>query len=122
MCDNGGVQGEGDLFSLATFELGPCRVLTVRGELDEVAAPILDAAISDGEGAPLIVDLSEVEFICSAAIHVLLKPRRDRPAIVCPPGNVARVLGIVRAEKATHVYEDLASAHDALRAALAGVA
>jgi anti-anti-sigma factor len=108
---------EADVFTLTDSDLGPCRVLTVRGELDEVAAPVLDEAI-DHESAPLIVDLSEVEFICSAGIHVLLRPRRDRPAIVCPPGNVARVLGIVRAEKTTHVFEDLESAHCALCASV----
>lgn len=111
---------ESDVFMLSVSTLGPCRVLTVRGDLDEVAAPVLDEAIAR-ESGPLIVDLSELEFICSAGIHVLLRPRRDRPAIVCPPGNVARVLGIVRAEKATHVYEDLASAHDALCANLDAV-
>jgi anti-anti-sigma factor len=113
---------EGDVFSLTVSELGPCRVLAVSGELDEVAAPVVEQAIEDECGAPLIVDLSEVEFICSAGIHALLRPRRERPAIVCPPGNVARVLGIVRAEKTTHVFEDLESAHEAVSAALAGVA
>jgi anti-anti-sigma factor len=112
----------GDVFTLTASELGPCRLLAVQGELDEVAAPILEQAIDDEGSALLIVDLSAVEFICSAGIHVLLKPRRERPAIVCPPGNVARVLGIVRAEKTTHVFEDLQSAREALSAALAGVA
>jgi anti-anti-sigma factor len=113
---------EVDVFTLAVSDLGPCRVLTVRGELDELAAPVVEEAIGEEEGAPLIVDLSGVEFICSAGIHALLRPRRDRPAIVCPPGNVARVLGIVRAEKTTHVFEDLDTAHEALCATLAGVA
>jgi anti-anti-sigma factor len=114
---------EGDVFTLTTSQLGPCRVVTVRGELDEVAAPVLEQAIDDEAGTPVIVDLSGVEFICSAGIHVLLKPRRDRPAIVCPPGNVARVLGIVRAEKTTHVFEDLAAALEAVGAGVAaGVA
>ena len=114
---------EGDVFTLTTSELGPCRILAVHGELDEVAAPILEQAIDDDAGTPLIVDLTGVEFICSAGIHVLLKPRRERPAIVCPPGNVARVLGIVRAEKTTHVFEDLAAACEAVDAGLAaGVA
>jgi anti-anti-sigma factor len=114
---------EGDVFTLTTSQLDPCRVLAVRGELDEVAAPVVEDAIDEEGATPLIVDLSEVEFICSAAIHVLLKPRHDRPAIVCPPGNVARVLGIVRAEKTTHVFEDLESAQEALCAGVAaGVA
>jgi len=40
-------------------------------------------------------------------------------AIVCPPGNIARVLGIVRADQATRLYDDLESAHDALCATAA---
>jgi anti-anti-sigma factor len=113
---------EGDVFTLTVSDLGPCRVLTARGELDELAAPVLEEAIGDEADLPLIVDLSAVEFICSAGIHALLRQRHDRPAIVCPPGNVARVLGIVRAEKTTHVFDDLETARDALSAGLAGVA
>ena len=112
---------ETDVFSLTTSELGPCHVLTLRGELDEVAAPILGEAIDEDTGAPLIVDLSGLEFICSAGIHVLLRGKAPA-AIVCPPGNIARVLGIVRAEQATRLYDDLDAAQEALSAGLAGVA
>jgi anti-anti-sigma factor len=111
-----------DVFGLTTMTLGPCRVLSLRGELDEVAAPIVGEAIEEEHGAPLIVDLTGVEFICSAGLHVLLRGGKAPSAIVCPPGNVARVLGIVRAEKATRLYDDLAAAHEALSASLAGVA
>ena len=110
-----------DVFGLTTMTLGPCRVLSLRGELDEMAAPIVGEAIEEEHGVPLIVDLTGVEFICSAGLHVLLRGKAPA-AIVCPPGNVARVLGIVRAEKATRLYEDLAAAHEALSANLAGVA
>jgi anti-anti-sigma factor len=112
---------ETDVFSLTASHLGSCRVLSLRGELDEVAAPIVGEAIEEERGTPLIVDLSDLEFICSAGIHVLLRGKAPE-AIVCPPGNVARVLGIVRAEKATRVYDDLDAAHDALCTGLAGVA
>ena len=110
-----------DVFGVTTSMLGPCRVLSLRGELDEVAAPVVDEAIEEGSDDPLIVDLSGLNFICSAGIHVLLRERRAR-AIVCPPGNVARVLGIVRAEKTAPLFDDLAAAHDALCASLAGAA
>ena len=110
-----------DVFGLTTMTLGPCRVLSLRGEFDEMAAPIVGEAIEEEHGAPLIVDLTGVEFICSAGLHVLLRGKAPA-AIVCPPGNVARVLGIVRAEKATRLYNDLAAAHEALSANLAGVA
>jgi anti-anti-sigma factor len=110
-----------DVFGLTTMTLGPCRVLSLRGELDEVAAPIVDEAIEEEQGAPLIVDLTGLEFICSAGLHVLLRGKPPA-AIVCPPGNVARVLGIVRADKATRLYDTLDAAHEALSANLAGVA
>jgi anti-anti-sigma factor len=105
-------------FDLTASVLGPCRVLTLSGDLDEVAAPALDEAIAAETDAPLIVDLSALDFICSAGIHVLLRGRAPE-AIVCPPGNIARVLGIVRADQATRLYDDLESAHDALCATAA---
>ena len=105
-------------FDLTASVLGPCRVLTLRGDLDEVAAPVLDEAIAEATDGPLIVDLSGLDFICSAGIHVLLRGRAP-DAIVCPPGNIARVLGIVRADRATRLYDDVATAHDALCATAA---
>jgi anti-anti-sigma factor len=122
VCDNGAVEAEGDLFSLTLSELEPCKLLSVRGELDEVAAPVLDEAIDASADELLIVDLSGLEFICSAGIHALLRRRPGRAAIVCPPGNVARVLGIVRAEKTASLFEDVDAARDALSRPLAGVA
>src|SRR5262249_44642399 len=112
---------ETDVFSLTASEVGSCHVLTLRGDLDEVAAPVLEEAIDEESGAPLIVDLSALEFICSAGIHVLLRGKAPE-AIVGPPGNIARVLGIVRAEQATRLYDDLETAHSALCTGLAGVA
>jgi anti-anti-sigma factor len=111
-----------DVFSLTTSTRAPCRVLSLRGELDELAAPVLGEALEDEGDEPLIVDLSGLDFICSAGIHVLLRRRRGRSAIVCPPGNVARVLGIVRAEKATLLFDDVDAAHNALCAGVAGAA
>ena len=108
-----GASGE-DVFTLTTSTRAPCRVLSLRGELDELAAPVLDEALGGESEEPLIVDLSGLDFICSAGIHVLLRTRRVRSAIVCPPGNVARVLGIVRAEKATLLFDNVDAAHDAL--------
>ena len=111
-----------DVFSLTTSTHGRCRVLSLRGELDELAAPVLEEALAEEGDEPLIIDLSGLEFVCSAGIHVLLGSRRLHSAIVCPPSNVARVLGIVRAEKATLLFDNVDAAHDALCANLAGVA
>jgi len=103
-----------DVFSVTSSTRAPCRVLSLRGELDELAAPVLDDALGEEDEQPLIVDLSGLDFICSAGIHVLLRARRVRSAIVCPPGNVARVLGLVRAEKVALLFDDVDAAHDAL--------
>jgi len=87
-------------------------VVAVRGELDELTAPELDGELARAvDGRPVVVDLSDVSFISSAGLHVLLKDRRPgKPAIVCPVGNVSRVLDIVGARRTTPVFPDLASA------------
>jgi anti-anti-sigma factor len=84
-------------FSISTGVCEGFQILFVRGELDELTAPKLDAAI-DGhrDGMPVVVDLSGTQFISSAGLHALMRDRRESLAIVCPPGNVRRVLDIVR--------------------------
>jgi len=104
-----------DVFSYSLHTLGTCQVLSLHGELDEFAAPELEEQIgSSGGDGPLIVDLSDLSFISSAGLHILLRGRPNQPVIVCPPGNVARVLGIVRADRMALVFDDLDSAHDAV--------
>jgi anti-sigma B factor antagonist len=93
-----------------------CDVVSLRGELDCQTAPELAAALAgatDG-GRPIVVDLSELEFIDSSGLHVLMSGANSdgRRILVCPPGNVARVLAIVRADKALLVYEELDAALD----------
>jgi anti-anti-sigma factor len=87
------------------------QVIVVRGELDELTAPLLEDAI-DGCRArwPLIVDLSGVEFMSSAGLHALLRERPCRLSIVTPPGNVARLFEIVRANQRCPLFPDLDSA------------
>jgi anti-anti-sigma factor len=86
-------------------------VIVVRGELDELTSPLLDAAISDCRtGWPLIVDLSGVDFISSAGLHALLRERAVAMSIVAPPGNVARLFEIVRANRRYPLFPNLESA------------
>ncbi len=76
----------------------------VTGLLDDLAA----------SGQPIVVDLTELEFIDSSGIHALVRPRSDsaRIELVCPPGNVRRVLEVTKLERVLQV-------HDTLDAALA---
>lgn len=59
---------------------GTARVLHVRGDIDLVAAPSLAEAFSGAavdQTMILVVDLTEVTFLGSAGLGVLLKARRE---------------------------------------------
>ena len=74
--------------------------IAVRGEVDisvaEALEQVLEAGIRESVGA-FIVDLSELDFIESTGLQVLLRARgllarEDRAlAVVCPHGPVRRV-------------------------------
>jgi anti-sigma B factor antagonist len=74
--------------------------VAVRGEVDinavEELEAAIDAAIRDSAGA-FVIDLTDVDFIDSTGLHVLLRARallgrQDRAlAVVCPFGPVRRV-------------------------------
>ncbi|HLY85187.1 MAG TPA: STAS domain-containing protein [Gaiellaceae bacterium] len=102
-------------FSVSAGVREGLQVLVVRGELDELTAPELDREI-DGHrfGWPVIVDLSDVQFMSSAGLHVLLRNRPEKVALVCPPGNIRRVLEIVRADTRVPIFSDLDAAAQSL--------
>jgi len=102
-------------FSISARACESFRILVVRGELDELTAPKLDAAIDNHrDGMPVVVDLSETEFVSSAGLHALMRDRRESLAIVCPPGNVRRVLDIVQADLLLPIFSDLDTATQSL--------
>lgn len=54
---------------------GAVTILSVKGRLDSVTAPILDGSLSGMLAAPgrrLLVDLSQLEYISSAGFRILL--------------------------------------------------
>ncbi len=104
-------------FSITTDRYDGCLVISVAGELDELNAEPLDRMLTEHEaGPPVIVDLSEVTFICSTSVRVLLKRRAGgRPALVAPNRNVARVLEIVEASRTNPVFDDRDSALMSIR-------
>ena len=81
-------------------ELRDAPGVAVRGEVDisvaEALEEVLEAGIRESVGA-FIVDLSELDFIESTGLQVLLRARgllarEDRAlAVVCPHGPVRRV-------------------------------
>ena len=100
--------------------LADCDVVALDGELDCQTAPDLSEALQHAasNGRRVVVDLSRLQFIDSSGLHVLMtggSTENGRRIVVCPQGNVARVLSIVGAEAVLSVYEELDEALDGAR-------
>ncbi len=95
-------------------------VLDVRGEIDLGTAPALREALLpllERETGPVVVDLSEIEFMDSIGLHVLvdtlrrLEPQNRRFAIVCREGgHLHRLLALVGLLGGLTVHRALESA------------
>jgi anti-sigma B factor antagonist len=112
---------------ITVSSLVECEVIEVDGELDCQTAPELQQALQHAstDGRPVVVDLSRLRFIDSSGLHILMSgadadSEDGRRIVVCPPGNVARVLSIVRAEAALSIYEDLEKALASVRSSADG--
>jgi anti-anti-sigma factor len=101
-------------------------VLSVHGEIDLGTTPMLREAllpVLEHQTGPVVVDLSEVPFMDSTGVHVLVDTLRqlgpqNRPlAIVCPEGGqVHRLLalvGLLDALAVCHSRESVVIAGDA---------
>jgi anti-sigma B factor antagonist len=98
------------------------ELLTVEGELDIATASrmitALNEAIADMSG-PLVVDLTDVVFMDSTGLALLMNARRrvvrqgQGFAIVCPDGPISRVFEIADMVESLRVCPDQASARDA---------
>jgi anti-anti-sigma factor len=98
-------------FSVSTEAREGVQIVFVRGDLDRAPAAELNDAIERcRDGSPVIIDLSGVDFMSSAGLDVLLRDRRSQTALVCPPGNVARLFEIVRTNRRVPIFKDLDSA------------
>jgi anti-sigma B factor antagonist len=98
----------------------------VRGEVDietaqEVTA-VLDGAIRETRGA-LVLDLSDVIFLDSSGVHVLLRARavlgREERALVviCPPGPARRVFEVAGIDDVLELYDSREHAAASLKPA-----
>jgi len=103
-----------ELFSLDRTTRGATEVVTLAGELDMAHAPTVAEtldALADVD-RPVIVDLSELTFIDSSGIHAILRPRPQNGVVmlVCPPGNIQRVLSVTKIDRVLPVFESLDAA------------
>jgi anti-sigma B factor antagonist len=93
-------------------------VLDVEGDVDTQTAPDLERSIErvSGRASRIVIDLCDCAFIDSSVLHVLFRAaERDQLVIVCPPGNVRRVLDIIRFADVAPVVESLRTALGASR-------
>jgi anti-anti-sigma factor len=108
-----------DEFAVAVEIRQGCHFVCVRGDLDADTAPYLESELDRLPGGlPVLIDLSQVEFLASAGIVALLSERTfGRPALFCPDGSVsAKLLAIVQAQRLVPIYRDLDLALQSLSA------
>ena len=95
------------------------ELLLVEGELDIASAPRLISAMNGAVQEALrslVVDLSEVEFMDSTGLALLINAhrrltrRRKGFAVVCPPGPLRRVFEVTDMIETLHVCPDRDSA------------
>jgi anti-anti-sigma factor len=94
-------------------------IVHVAGEVDMHSAPALRQALDevDVENNDLVLDLTDLQFMDSSGVGVLVGAHKRSEAahrqltIVCPPGPVSRVLTITGLDK---VFDIVASLPEAL--------
>ena len=98
------------------------ELLTVEGELDIATAPRMISALNEAiaeMAAPLVVDLTDVMFMDSTGLALLMNARRRVVraghgfAIICPKGPIARVFEIADMVQSLRVCPDQESARAA---------
>ena len=109
--------------TLTVHPNGQGAILSVGGEVDLATAPQLHAKLMDllevKETGGVVVDLTPVGFMDSTGLSVLLAGHRRAQAhghtirLVCPEGQVLRVLRLIGLDEVLSVYGSLAEAVDA---------
>jgi anti-sigma B factor antagonist len=123
------VVGSELLTVVATVDSGTgATVLTLTGEVDMLTAPVLRQGIDEqfsADLAPIIVDLSRVEFFGSTALDVMVKTQQRASAegrdflLVAGTRVVRRPLEVTGLDAVLSVYDDLDLALEAVRASAA---
>lgn len=95
-------------FALSRHARDGFDVVTVRGDIDETTAPELDVALDECQRRrPVLVDVTGVEYISSAGLHVLLKDREARTALIGVPQTIVRLFDIIGANQRLPIFPDL---------------
>lgn len=109
-------------FSIEASRHDRVAVITVTGELDITTAPALSAAIAEqatSETTALIVDLTAVSFLASAAMAVLASGRQEHGgdrkfSVVADGPTTARPIKLMGLDREFALHSSLARALDEL--------
>lgn len=102
-------------FGISEHKHSDATVLHVDGELDILTAPKLSAeldVIIRKYAGDVVIDLSDVLFIDSAGLHILLSAHRRltrasrRMSVICGDGPVRRVIELARLTDTLGVVSD----------------
>jgi anti-sigma B factor antagonist len=99
-----------------------CAVITAGGEIDTETAPGLHYAVTKAAtmSSRLVIDFSELDFIDSTGLGVLIVARNHAQthggsvSLVSPPPLVRRLLGATRLQQVFSIYDRLDEALVAL--------
>jgi anti-anti-sigma factor len=102
--------------------VGRRAVLAVSGEIDiatvDSLAHAVDGVLERG-AAELWIDLSRTEFMDSSGVHLMLDTERRlvelnrRMVIICPHGQIRRILDVTGAADILPLFDDRTAAHQA---------
>lgn len=104
-------------FGLATRQLGGHTVVAVSGDLDVLTAPQLRdrlVEVIDSGEKQLVVDLTTCEFVDSSGLSALVSGYKRMKAmggdlgLLCPRGNIRRLIEVVALDQVFTMYEDQA--------------
>ena len=98
---------------LSTTIQSGCVLVGVRGALDRFTAATFSEQMRalDTGGRPVLIDASELDFLDGSGIYALVTTKpQGHPALICPRGNILRVLGIVKIQTVMNVYASVEEA------------
>lgn len=106
----------GPTFEIEVVESEPRTRLVVRGEIDIQSAPQLDEALSNTAGDAVVLDLSDVTFIDSSGLRVLVMARTridssGRSLVLCAGADSA-VVRTIRLAGLTSDFEVVPNVDD----------
>jgi anti-anti-sigma factor len=100
------------VFTTEQLAGGEVCAIAVSGEVDLVTAPHFRRQLDASPTRTVLVDLSEVTFLDSSTVHVLLEARKrlDVAVVRRPGGAVAQVLDMTAIPRVIPVHDDRESA------------